>query len=79
VVRRMLVVLGLAVLLWLLLAYHFVVIPGDPAFVVLKKTSWTFDSWFIGEGNWTAFSLHHPILMTRIAAGSGLWIFGRAP
>lgn len=61
---------------WLLLANHFIIVPDDPAFVVLKKTSWTFDSCVIGESSWGAFALHHPILMTRLAAGHGFWIVG---
>jgi len=67
-------ILSLAFVLWLLLANHIIVVPDDPALVILKKTSWTFNSCFIGESNWAAFSLHHPILMTRLAAGQGFWI-----
>ena len=74
--RRSLLILTLTFTLWLLLANHIIVVPDDPAFVILKKTSWTFDSCVIGESSWGAFTLHHPILMTRLAAGHGLWIIG---
>ncbi len=71
-------ILGLLLIfvLWLLLANHVIVVPADPAVVILKKTSWTFNSCFIGESSWAAFAMHHPILMTRLAAGNGLWILG---
>jgi len=62
--------------LWLLLANHLILVPDAPAFVVLKKTSWTFDSCSIGESSWAAFSLHHPILMSRLATGQGAWLIG---
>lgn len=62
--------------LWLFLANHVIVVTDDLAFVVLKKTSWTFNSAIIGESSWATFALHHPILMTRLAAGQGFWLFG---
>ena len=65
--------------LWLLLANHIIIVPDDPALVVLKKTSWNFDSSIIGESSWASFSLHHPILMSRLATGQGLWILGGSP
>jgi len=74
--RRLVLVLCLTFVLWLLLANHLIVVPGDSAVVILKKTSWTFDSCFIGESSWAAFSLHHPILMSRLATGQGVWIAG---
>ena len=75
-IRRVILTLSLVFVLWLLLANHIIVVPDDPAFVLLKKTSWTFDSSIIGESSWAAFSLHHPILMTRLASGQGFWIIG---
>lgn len=63
--------------LWLLIANHIILVPGDPALVILNKTSWNFDSSVIGESSWTAFTLHHPILMSRLGAGQGFWILGR--
>ncbi len=65
--------------LWLLLANHIIVVPDDPALVILTKTSWNFDSSVIGESSWASFSLHHPILMSRLATGQGLWIIGGSP
>lgn len=62
--------------LWLVLANHVIVVTDDPALVILEKTSWTFNSAIIGESSWATFTLHHPILMTRLAAGDGFWIFG---
>ena len=64
----------LILVLWLLLANHVIVVTEDPALVILKKTSWTFNSCVIGESSWATFTLHHPILMTRLAAGDGFWI-----
>jgi len=66
----------IVLLLWLLLANHVIVVTEDPAFVILKKTSWTFNSCVIGESSWATFTLHHPILMGRLAAGDGFWVFG---
>ena len=66
-------------MLWLLLANHIIVVPDDPAFVILKKTSWTFNSCFIGESNWASLALHHPILMSRLGTGQGMWIVGGSP
>ena len=63
--------------LWLVLANHVIVVTDDPALVILKKTSWTFNSGFIGESSWASFTLHHPILMSRLGAGQGFWVFGR--
>ncbi len=65
--------------LWLVLANHVIVVTDDPAFVILKKTSWTFNSAIIGESSWATFALHHPILMTRLATGDGFWILGDSP
>ena len=65
--------------LWLVVANHVIVVTEDPAFVILKKTSWTFNSGIIGESSWASFSLHHPILMTRLATGDGFWIIGEGP
>ena len=62
--------------LWLLLANHVIVVTEDPAFVILKKTSWTFNSCVIGESSWATFTLHHPILMGRLVSGDGFWILG---
>jgi len=62
--------------LWLVFANHVIVVTDDPALVILKKTSWTFNSGIIGESNWASFTLHHPILMSRLGAGQGFWIFG---
>lgn len=65
--------------LWLVVANHVIVVTEDPAFVILKKTSWTFNSGIIGESSWASFTLHHPILMTRLATGDGFWIIGEGP
>ena len=62
--------------LWLLLANHVIVVTEDPAFVILQKTSWNFDSSIIGESSWASFTLHHPLLMGRLTTGDGFWIFG---
>lgn len=62
--------------LWLMLANHVIVVTDGPAFVILQKTSWTFNSGVIGESSWGSFALHHPILMGRLVAGDGFWIFG---
>lgn len=62
--------------LWLVLANHVIVVTDDPALVILKKTSWTFNSAIIGENSWASFTSHHPILMTRLVAGDGFWILG---
>ena len=62
--------------LWLVLANHVIVVTDDFSLVILQKTSWTLDGGFIGESSWSAFTLHHPILMTRLAAGQGIWLFG---
>ena len=67
-----------ALVLWGLLAYHWVII-GDTGFVVLKKTSWTFDRCVIIEQTMAMFALHHPLLTTRLALGQGLWVFGNGP
>ena len=74
--RRIILILFLSFLAWLLLANHLIFVPKDQAFVVLKKTQWTFNSSIIGESSWAAFSLHHPILMGRLATGQGLWVIG---
>jgi hypothetical protein len=66
-------------LVWLLIANHVILVPDDPALVILNKTSWNFDSSVIGESSWAAFTLHHPILMTRLATGEGFWIIGGRP
>ena len=65
--------------LWLFLANHVIVVTDDLSLVILEKTSWTLNSGFIGESSWATFSLHHPILMTRLASGDGLWILGELP
>ena len=65
--------------LWLVVANHVIVVTDDLAIVILKKTSWTFNSGIIGESSWATFTLHHPILMTRLATGDGFWIFGGSP
>ena len=62
--------------LWLLLANHVIVVTEGPAFVVLQKTSWNFDSSIIGESSWASFTLHHPILMSRLGTGQGFWVIG---
>jgi len=64
-------------IIWLLLANHTVVVTDNPALVFLSKASWTFNSAVIVQKNWAAFSIHHPILASRLAADQGLWIFGR--
>jgi len=64
---------------WLLIANHIILVPDDPALVILNKTSWNFDSSVIGESSWATFTLHHPILMTRLASGDGIWIIGGLP
>ena len=63
--------------LWLVVANHVIVVIDDLSFVILQKTSWTLDGGFIGEGSWSAFTLHHPILMSRLTAGQGFWILGK--
>jgi hypothetical protein len=63
--------------LWLVVANHVIVVTDDLAIVILKKTSWTFNSGIIGESSWATFTLHHPILMSRLAADQGFWILGR--
>ena len=63
--------------LWLVVANHVIVVTDDLAIVILKKTSWTFNSAIIGESSWATFTLHHPILMTRLAADQGFWILGK--
>lgn len=65
--------------LWLFVANHVIIVTDDPALVILEKTSWTFNSGFIGESSWTSFTLHHPILMGRLVSGDGLWILGESP
>jgi len=60
----------------LLLSNHFIVVSSDHSFVILKKTSWTFDGCFIGEANWSLFALHHPLLMSRLVIGDGAWVSG---
>ena len=60
----------------LLLSNHFIVVSSDPSFVILKKTSWTFDGCIIGEANWSMFALHHPLLMSRLVLGDGTWVSG---
>ena len=77
--RRGVLVLVLLAGAWLLLSQHLVIVTGDPALVVLKKTTWTFDGCLIGVGSWTNFTLHHPILASRIAMGQGIWILGKPP
>ena len=67
----------IVLVLWLVVANHVIVVTDDLAIVILKKTSWTFNSGIIGESSWATFTLHHPILMTRLAADQGLWILGR--
>ena len=67
----------LVLVLWLVVANHVIVVTDDLAIVILKKTSWTFDGGIIGESSWATFTLHHPILMTRLAADQGFWILGK--
>jgi hypothetical protein len=67
----------LVFVLWLMLANHVIVVTDDPALVILEKTSWTFNSAIIGESSWATFTFHHPILMSRLGAGQGFWVFGR--
>lgn len=62
--------------LWLFLANHVIVVTDGLSLVILEKTSWTFDSGFIGESSWASFTLHHPILMSRLGTGQGFWILG---
>jgi hypothetical protein len=64
-------------ILWLVLANHVIIVTEDISLVILPKTSWTLDGGFIGEGSWASFTLHHPILMSRLAADQGLWILGK--
>ena len=78
-IRRTVLILTLVAAAWLLLSQHLIVVTGDPALVVLRKTSWTFDGCLIGVGSWANFTLHHPILASRIAMGQGVWILGRPP
>ena len=79
VLRRSMLMLVLLAGAWLLLSQHLVVVTGDPALVVLRKTTWTFDGCLIGVGSWANFTLHHPILASRIAMGQGVWILGSPP
>lgn len=60
----------------LLLGDHFIVVSSSHSFVILKKTSWTFDGCIIGEANWSLFALHHPLLMSRLLIGDGVWVSG---
>ena len=62
--------------LWLVLANHVIVVTDEFSLVILQKTSWTLDGGFIGESSWASFTLHHPILMGRLGAGQGFWVFG---
>ena len=78
-VRKVVLILTLVAASWLLLSQHLIVVTGDLAFIVLRKTSWTFDGCLIGVGSWANFTLHHPILASRIAMGQGVWILGRSP
>lgn len=64
-------------ILWLVLANHVIIVTDDFSIVILQKTSWTLDGGFIGESSWPAFTLHHPILMSRLATDQGFWILGR--
>jgi len=66
----------IVLVLWLVLANHVIVVTDDLAVVILRKTSWTFNSGIIGESSWATFTLHHPILMSRLVAGDGFWILG---
>ena len=74
--RRSVGILFLVFLVWLLLANHVIVVTGEPAFVVLGKSAWTFDDCVIIESQWLDFSLRHPILSSRLVSGDGLWILG---
>jgi len=62
--------------LWLLLSHHTIVVTSNGSVGFLKKTSWTFDGCVIGESSWANFSLHHPLLMSRILLGDGFWVIG---
>ena len=42
-IRRVLLIAFLTFIAWLLLANHLILVGEEPAFIVLKKTSWTFD------------------------------------
>lgn len=77
--RHVLAALLILFLFWLLLANHVIVVTEEPAFVILRKTSWTFNSCFIGESSWASFAFHHPVLTTRLAMGDGFWILGNPP
>ena len=77
--RRLLLACLIVFIIWLLLANHIIVVTEEPAFVILNKTSWTFNSCIIGEKLWVSFALHHPILTSRLALGEGLWILGAPP
>ena len=74
--RRAVGILFLAFLVWLLLANHVILVTEEPAFVVLSKSTWTFDACVIVENRWLEFSLRHPFLSSRLASGDGLWILG---
>ena len=77
--QRLLLALLIVFVVWLLLANHIIIVTEEPAFVILKKTSWTFNSCVIGERLWMSFALHHPILTSRLALGEGFWILGTPP
>lgn len=74
--RNAIVAILSVIVMLLLLSNHFIVVSSDHSFVILKKTSWTFDGCIIGEANWGLFALHHPLLVSRLIAGDGTWIVG---
>jgi hypothetical protein len=63
----------MAVVLWALLAYHWIFIK-DTGFVILKKTAWTLSSCVVIEQTSAMFARHYPVLTARITLGEGSWV-----
>jgi len=65
---------AVAIVLWALLAYHWILIK-DTGFVILKKTAWTLSSCVVIEQTSAMFARHYPVLTARITLGEGSWVF----
>ena len=76
--RRIWLIIPLLLGGWLLLNNHrhLIFVSSNFSLVILHKTSSTTDGTYIGEADWSMFAQHYPLLMSRLIAGEGIWIFG---
>gem|GEM_PF-1684658 len=74
--RNVLLTALVAALALFVFGNHFIIVSSSRSFVVLWKTSWNLHEWAIAEATWRGLALHHPILMSRLVRGGGVWVSG---